>query len=186
MPDENLIDDLQAESVREMHPPESGKGGFRERFSRSKPLKTQRGTASRKTDKELRDSLRNFFREVAPGLAGFAGDEYDAEVIRKNSDRLADSYVELAKASPRFRSLLEGIMAAGSPMIGAVFATAAVAVPILHHHKIISVPPFMGIPLIGEPLEVHETEPDKAEENGDKSGHYAGAGTGTPPSDAVA
>lgn len=115
------------------------------------------------SDKDLKDSLRKFFREVAPPIAEFAGDEYDAKVLKINADRLADSYVALAKDSPRFRVLLEGILTAGGSFAGAFFATAAVSLPILHHHRVISLPPFMGFPLLGEALEIH---PDKPEENG--------------------
>lgn len=148
-------------------PPPRSRRFRRDKTAGSSPQRPQR------SDKELRSALVKFFSETAPGIAQFAGDEYDAHIVQLNAARLADAYAELAKASPRFRALLEGILSAGGPLAAAVFATAAVAIPILHHHRVISLPPLFGLALIGEPLEAH---PVHAEENGHPGADTSPAG----------
>jgi len=162
--EQNFLDDLaSADKVRNIEPPKEKRGFFSREKKETKPRRVVEG----RTDAALKKAIRDFFKETAPALIVFAGDEYDAKVVQVNADRLAESYVELAKASPRFRALLNAALSAGGPMMGAIFATAAVAIPILHHHKLISLPPIVGIPLIGETLEIHEEKTEDGKPTSD-------------------
>ena len=46
-------------------------------------------------------------------------------------------------------------MTSGGPTAGAIFVTGTVAIPILHHHRLISVPPQLGFAMGVGMLEVH-------------------------------
>jgi hypothetical protein len=94
----------------------------------------------------LERQLREQFQAI--GFMVQLIEPYDGQVILQNADRLAAAYARLAAVNPMVRRMLTGA-GNGQAYLGAIVATAAVALPILAHHGMLPTGPLAA--MFGQP-----------------------------------
>lgn len=85
-------------------------------------------------DALLKSAVADMYRAISLIVMPF--DQFDAMAIANGADRLADSWMELAKTDPKVKKFLSK-MTQTSSWGAVIVAHSMVAMPILQHHKLL-------------------------------------------------